>query len=184
MATAQSLSLDDFILETLRIQRPAMCMETLGDLFARLCLGDSLIEENIHFVDGTYARNLVCRTPRFDLLILAWNPGNVTTIHDHNDSLNCTKVLRGTLTQRLFERVDEVDPHHSLVRVRDEELLAPGTLTGLDAGGIHQMENTSRQRTVTLHLYSQPLRDITVYDPQRPTAERVALRYTLEDEFA
>lgn len=184
MPAVGSLSLEDFILETLRIPRGTMRSDTLDDLFARLCLPGSLIEENIHFARDTYARNLVCRTPRFDLLILAWNPGDVTTIHDHNDSINCTKILRGTLTQRLFEPVGEVDAQHSLVRLQDEEHLDPGTLTGLDVGGIHQMENTRAERAVSLHLYAEPLRDITVYAPDAPTSERISLRYTLEDEFA
>jgi predicted metal-dependent enzyme (double-stranded beta helix superfamily) len=178
------LSLDDFVLEMAHIPSRDLELATLKDLFGRLDLKDELIQEHIHFVPGSYARNLVCRTPRFDMLVLCWKPGHVTTVHDHAGSLNVTRVFDGELTSRIFEEGDRPGPGRCLVRLRNEERLARAGFSCVDHGEIHQLANTSGRDLVTVHVYARPLKDITVYCPASGEIERVALRYTLEDEFA
>jgi len=179
----ETISLEEFILETMRTPCSEITMDALDDCFQRLCLPDTLIEKHIHFSRDTYTRNLVCRTPRFDMLILCWKPGHITTIHDHVDSLNCTRVIHGEITNRFYE-ARERQGGKVLVEVSGEDRVGAGRCSGLDRGGIHQMENDSGDDAVTLHIYAEPLRDITVYDPESGTREQVQLRYTLEDEFA
>lgn len=181
--STERISLEEFILETMQTPCSEITMGTLDDCFQRLCLPETLIEKHIHFSRETYTRNLVCRTPRFDMLILCWKPGHITTIHDHVDSLNCTRVIHGQITNRFF-RAQEQRGGTVQVEVTEEDHIGSGRCSGLDRGGIHQMENTSDGDAVTLHIYAAPLRDITVYDPDRGTKEQVQLRYTLEDEFA
>lgn len=178
------ISLDDFVLEMMRIQIKDLRMPHLEDLVTRLDLRRGLIDEHINFAKDCYARNLLCRTPRFDMLVLCWRPGQVTTIHDHAGSLNVTRVYQGTLTSRLFEKHDRPAPGKVLVRKSREDLLGKDTLSVVDFGEIHQLANTSGDDLVTVHVYARPLRDITVYDPETGEVSRVALRYTLEDEFA
>lgn len=184
MKTANRLSLDDFVLEMMHIPTRELRMEQLKDLFGRLDLRDDLIDEHIHFCDESYARNLLCRTPRFDMLVLCWKPGQVTTIHDHAGSLNVTRVYGGTLTSRLFEEYDRPGPGRCLVRAKVEDRLGKNDLSCVDFGEIHQLANTSDRPLVTVHVYARPLKDITVYCPSSGEIEKVALRYTLEDEFA
>ena len=97
------LFLEDFICEMSQIPSRELKLPALQDLFGRLDLSDELITQNVNFAASGYARNLVCRTPRFDMLVLCWKPGQVTTIHDHAGSLNVTRVFAGELTSRLFE---------------------------------------------------------------------------------
>ena len=78
-------------------------LEQLRDWMADLQLSKPLFERHLSFSDRTYQRKLLCRTPRFDLLLLCWQPGQSSTIHDHADSLNVTRVYRGVLTSRSFE---------------------------------------------------------------------------------
>ena len=66
--------------------------EQLIGLVHRLDLSDELIQSRVCFVAEGYARNLVCRTPSFELLVLCWRPGQESTIHDHADSLNAITV--------------------------------------------------------------------------------------------
>jgi cysteine dioxygenase len=47
-----------------------------------------------------YTRNLVdAGNDRFNLMILCWNEGQSSTIHDHSDSHCFMKVLKGGLTE-------------------------------------------------------------------------------------
>lgn len=178
------ISLDEFVFEMMHCQVKDLKLESLKDLFGRLDLKEMLINEHVHFCNDTYARNLVCRTPRFDMLILCWKPGHVTTIHDHAGSLNVTRVFSGSLTARQFEPYDRPEPGKILVRQVEEENLTRGAFSSVDYAGIHQLANTSQDDLVTVHVYARPLKDITVYEQDTGAAKRVALRYTLEDEFA
>jgi predicted metal-dependent enzyme (double-stranded beta helix superfamily) len=178
------ITLDEFVFEMMRVPTRELRLPQFRDLVARLDLREDLIEEHIHFAKDSYARNLLCRTPRFDMLVLCWRPGNVTTIHDHAGSLNVTRVFRGTLTSRLFEKRDRPEPGRVLVRMSDEARLGKDDFSEVDFGEIHQLANTSRDPLITLHVYARPLKDITVYDPDTGEVRRMALRYTLEDEFA
>jgi predicted metal-dependent enzyme (double-stranded beta helix superfamily) len=181
---ASSLSLDDFVLEMSHTKLKELTVGKLKELVAHLDLKDELIQEHIRFQEGQYARNLVCRTPKFDMLVLCWKPGQVTSIHDHAGSLNVTRVFGGTLTSRLFEESDRPGPGRCLVRKKVEERLSAHDLTCVDVGEIHQLANESQGELVTLHFYARPLKDITVYCPNTGEIERVTLRYTLEDDFA
>jgi len=50
--------------------------ERLVDLTHRLRLSEELIESRTCFAANTYARNLVCRTPACEQLVLCWKPGH------------------------------------------------------------------------------------------------------------
>ncbi|WP_191056027.1 MULTISPECIES: cysteine dioxygenase family protein [Oscillatoriales] len=174
------LTLDNFILEMMSIPPQDLQIEQLQDLVGQLDLNDTLLRQHISFSDRTYARKLLCRTSRFDMLVLSWHPGQFTTIHDHAGALNVTRVRSGTLTARLFEVYDERSDREKLVRVIDEEQLGRGGLATVDRHHIHQLANTSDEKLVTLHVYAHPLASINVYCPNSGQVDRVALQYTLE----
>jgi cysteine dioxygenase len=180
---ARGLTLEEFIHETMRIPQAELKLPQLEELFLRLALPDALMDQHAHFGAKDYCRNLLCRTPRFDMLVLGWREGQLSSIHDHLDSLNCTRVIRGTLRQRLFRAVDVDDQGKVSVQRTEEERIEPGALARLDAGGIHQMGNLDPEPLVTLHVYSAPLSEITVYEPESLRSYRKRLRYSLEDDF-
>lgn len=102
--------LDDFISEMMRVSSFRLELQQLQDWMSRLVLKDDLFDRHISFAAQTYQRKLICRTPRFDLLILCWQPGQRSSIHDHVDSLNVTRVYRGVLTSRSFEHSTPQQP--------------------------------------------------------------------------
>ncbi|HZM69269.1 MAG TPA: cysteine dioxygenase family protein [Candidatus Cryosericum sp.] len=176
-------SLDDFVAEMAHVPSQELTLPVLHQLSGSLDIRDDLIRDHIYFSAGSYTRNLVCRTPRFDMLVLCWRPGHVTTIHDHCGSLNATRVLHGKLTSRLFREAGRPTPDRCLVELSEEERLGPGGFSLVDRDEIHQLANTSGEDLVTLHVYAKPLRDILVYDPATGGMERVTLRYSLEQDF-
>ena len=182
--STQKLSLEDFILEMTHIPIKDLKIDALKGLFGRLDLHDETILEHIHFSDENYTRNLICRTPKFDMLCLCWKPGQVTVIHDHAGSLNVTRVFDGSLTARLFDVVDKPAPNRAFVKMSVEDRLGRNDFSCVDYGEIHQLQNTSEHNLVTVHVYARPLRDIIRYCPGTGEMERVSLRYTLEDDFA
>jgi predicted metal-dependent enzyme (double-stranded beta helix superfamily) len=174
------LSLDEFIVEMSRQPATSLEHERLMDLARRLRLSDELIELRSVFAGEQYARNLVCRTPYFELLVLCWRPGHASTIHDHAGSLNAIRVHAGRLTSRLFVPVRGQPMGTGPVAMTAEEHVGPGDdLVGVDTDGIHQLANTSDEDLITIHVYAPPLTELTVYDTESGVVERRTLRYTL-----
>ena len=181
--TPHDLSLEDFICEMSREPVSSLTHERLLALAGRLRLSDELVGNRIAFARYGYARNLVCRTPFFELLVLCWRPGQESTIHDHAGALNAIRVFSGELTSRTFRHRDgEVRP--SPVAQDAEERIQPASaLLGVDRGGIHQLANTSGEDLITLHVYAPALMELNVYSTTSGTVERRPLRYTLAEDL-
>jgi predicted metal-dependent enzyme (double-stranded beta helix superfamily) len=194
--TDSPLSLERFILETSRADARSMPQAAFNDMALRLDLDDALVGAHVNFSDDHYARNLVCRTPAFELLVLCWNPGQASTIHDHAGSLNVTRLYLGELTSRTFRRRDggrgvtkvgaaaSGELPRGPVELIDEQVLGGGGAATVDRGEIHQLANQSEAGLVTVHLYAPPLTDIVVYSQTEAHTEVQRLRYSLADDFA
>lgn len=159
---------EDFLLEMLQTPSDSLQLGQLQDWMDCLDLRDDLFRHHIRFCSEGYQRRLLCRTPRFDLLILCWQPGQASSIHDHTDSLNVTRVYQGTLTARTFQPIAAHERCYptSKMAIVQEEQLSINQITAVDRYQIHQLANTSDENLVTLHLYARPLHQIQMYCPQ------------------
>ena len=196
VSTPGPISLERFIVETNRTGTQTMAQGEFNDLARRLDLDDALVGAHVRFCDDHYARNLICRTAQFELLVLCWKPGQASTIHDHAGSLNVTRLYLGELTSRQFRRrgggrgVSEVGGTTSgelprgPVELTDEQVIAGSGAATVDRGEIHQLANESGSELITVHLYAPPLTDIVVYSLTEPQTEVLRLRYSLADDFA
>ena len=182
--SSAQISLDEFILEMGREPVSSLTQERLMELTHRLTISDELIESRTCFAANTYVRNLVCRTPTFELLVLCWRPGHESTIHDHAGSLNVIRVYRGELTSRIFVPAAGRPAGTGPVELLAEERVRPGAWTGVDRGGIHQLANTAAEDLVTVHFYAPPLSELVVYSTSSAETERRPLRYTLAEDLA
>jgi predicted metal-dependent enzyme (double-stranded beta helix superfamily) len=184
-AAPQILSLDDFIVRMSREPASSLPHARFMDLASRLSLSAALLAGHMRFSSETYARNLVCRTPFFELLVLCWRPGQQTTIHDHAGALNAIHVHSGVLTSRVFTRVPGTAPASGPVRQAAEARVRPDDpVVGVDRDGIHQLANTSTDELVTIHVYAPALMELTVYSTESAEVQRRPLRYALEEDLA
>lgn len=183
-ALPQHLTLERFVVEMSRLPVRDLTHERFIDICNRLRLSDDIVESRARFLDHEYARNLVLRTPHFELLVLCWLPGHHSTIHDHAGSLNAIRVRSGELTSRLFRRAAGAEPGGGPVELVSEDRVGPGQpLLGVDRGGVHQLANTSDQPLLTVHVYAPPLLELTVFDTESAKVEKRALRYSLSEDL-
>jgi cysteine dioxygenase len=112
------------------------------------------VADFIRFSDRGYTRNLVRAGPWYNALALCWKNGQRSPIHDHKGSSCGVRVLRGTLTETLFE----VTPNGH-VKATFSRDLRPGSVIGSEDSDIHQVSNLQPGDAdlVTLHVYSPPL---------------------------
>lgn len=184
-APQRHLTLDDFIVEMNREPASELAHSRFMDLAARLVLSDEIIAGRTFFANDGYARNLVCRTPAFELLVLCGRPGHKTTIHDHAGALNAIRVHSGELTSRTFRRADgAVGLAGPVARDGEERVRPTDELIGVGRDGIHQLANESGDDLVTIHIYAPPLTELCVYSTSASEVDCGPVRYTLADDLA
>lgn len=114
--------------------------------------------DHAEFAGDCYARNLVSRSPHYELLVLCWRSGQRSVIHDHAGSVCGFKVLRGTATETTFV---PTECGGKLVKpVRSIEHKEGEVVVSVDAD-IHQVSNfqPAGEDLVTMHIYTPPLDD-------------------------
>ncbi len=124
----------------------------------RRLLGEADVEREelvqaCKFSDVTYARNLLSKSPWYELLIICWRYGQCSPIHDHDQSVGGVRVVDGVATETRYREVGPgaVEP------IGRGECKAGGVCV-VERDDIHLIENLqSDQELITLHLYSPPL---------------------------
>jgi cysteine dioxygenase len=118
------------------------------------------VAEFIRFSEKGYARNSLREGPWYHAWVMCWRNGQRSPIHDHAGSSCGVRVLRGALTETLFERAASGD----VKAVFSRDLAAAGVCVSEDAD-IHQISNLQAGDAdlVTLHIYSPPLMRMGTY---------------------
>ncbi len=126
------------------------------------------------FDAGTYTRNLVHRSSLYELLILGWEAGQASPIHDHDGQHCWMAVLEGPMQEVHFRAAGPGAP------------LTQGALRTFERGevayiadeiALHRVQATPAARGVSLHLYSSPIDTCRTYDPTSGEARRLAVGY-------
>jgi cysteine dioxygenase len=112
------------------------------------------VAAHVRFSERGYTRNLVRAGKWYHVLVLCWKNGQRSPIHDHSGSSCGVRVLRGALTETLFE----VTPNGHVKATFSRDLHA-GDVCGSEDDDLHQISNLQDGTAdlVTLHVYSPPL---------------------------
>jgi cysteine dioxygenase len=148
---AKSLNDLFFFLDHLNGRAP---LERLTSLLRDLDVDCEELTEYVLFSDRTYRRNLVRGGEWYNALVLCWKNGQRSPIHDHASSSCGVRVLRGTMTETLFEFA----PHGHVKAVSSRDYPV-GSVIGSQDDDLHQVSNLQEgdAALVTLHVYSPPL---------------------------
>lgn len=113
---------------------------------------------------GSYTRNLVYRTDLYELLILCWQKGQTSPIHDHQGQDCWICVVEGTIEETVYHPT--TDNGKNLILTKSDRIIYhqgdKSYLTNSNAGW-HSIQPLSKQ-AITLHLYSLPIEKCRVYD--------------------
>ncbi|KAL4779681.1 RmlC-like cupin domain-containing protein [Aspergillus varians] len=110
----------------------------------------------------SYTRNLIDEgNGKSNLLILVWNPGRGSAIHDHANAHCVMKVLKGTLQETLYTWPDQNKVEHGLSSpplVMKETTYGENQVTYMsDKLGLHKIHNPDpKDVAISLHLYTPP----------------------------
>ena len=148
-------SLDDLISALSEGERT-----TFNEVIRSVKISSSAFEDYCSWSKDLYTRNCIVNTEKFELILLCWEPGQITPIHDHGGEECWVRVIQGEFREKIYK----VDDAGKLSAV-DSLLSTTGNITYMvDFMGFHSLENSSNTRSMTLHLYAKPIRTCNAFD--------------------
>jgi cysteine dioxygenase len=126
----------------------------------------------------SYSRTLLHRCPQFEILVLHWDAGCASAIHDHGGAYCWLAVASGNMGVENFLRCDSgATPDFAQIRFDGRELLAPGAID-------HRQDDVHLHRciaadgpAVTLHVYAHPIDRFHTFDERTERCFEVTSTY-------
>lgn len=128
-----------------------------------------------------YTRNLVYKDARFEMMVICWDKGQVSRVHNHSEQKCWMTVPVGKLLGQNFAvaEIDESRGHCRLVETDTFELMDCLAAKVELEEPIHQVLNLPEydQRAVSLHIYSKPYDSCLSYCRDTDSFKEVRLFY-------
>jgi cysteine dioxygenase len=131
-----------------------------------------------------YTRNLILRTPIFELMAICWEVGQASSVHNHRDQHCWMAVPSGRLLVENFHLISQdVEAGTCKLEPSDQVEMNPShpcAVNPLDP--VHRVVNSREfnHRAVSLHVYSKPFDRCVVYSPEQGTCGEIGLRFNTE----
>src|SRR5690348_488273 len=129
-----------------------------------------------------YTRNLIDKTPFYELIAICWDVGQVSSVHNHRDQNCWMAVPVGRLEVENFHLVSQdVDCGKCELTPTETVEMNPTHPCAVNpADPVHRVVNPKKfgERAVSLHIYSRPFDSCVVYSPEQGTCGVIKLHYT------
>jgi len=107
-------------------------------------------------------------------MIMCWNSGQRSSIHDHAGSLGGLKILSGELTESLFEKAPA-----GMIKALSSVDYSVGSIRVEETSLIHQISNLQgeNRQSISVHIYLPPLVRMNVYSLEDPAVKNILPQY-------
>jgi len=131
-----------------------------------------------------YTRNLIDKTPLYELIAICWEVGQISSVHNHRDQNCWMAVPMGRLLVENFRVVYEhLEQGRCELKTADTVEMNPTHPCAVDPlQPVHRVLNPRefKERAVSLHIYSRPFDSCVVYSPEQGTCGEIKLHYTTQ----
>ncbi len=113
------------------------------------------------WADDSYQRICLAKNDECELILLCWNSGQETAVHDHNGQKCWMYFAKGDFVENLYAN-DESK------KLMDKRNVKEGEVAFLtDDIGFHSLRYDSEGLGMTLHLYANPITNCQVYSESK-----------------
>jgi cysteine dioxygenase len=129
-----------------------------------------------------YTRNLIDKTPLYELIAICWEIGQSSSVHNHRDQNCWMAVPIGRLlvenSRVVRQNVDAGTCEIVLADTVEMNIAHPCAVDPKEP--VHRVLNPREfnQRAVSLHVYSRPFDSCVVYSAEQGTCGEIKLHYT------
>ncbi len=156
MTSLPITTIRDLVQELLRHRDPS----AYASILARYAVPGHDLEPYYRWNTRHYTRTCIHRNDEFELLVICYEPGQRTSIHDFNSQTAWVHPVMGEVVEERF-----VLEQGGTLRTSSEVHLHPGDIDRFTNGtAIHRFTNRGPVRAVTLNLYAKPMSQWRVYD--------------------
>jgi cysteine dioxygenase len=120
-----------------------------------------------------YTRNLIDRTPLYELMAICWEVGQASSVHNHRDQNCWMAVPLGRLQVENFHLVDQ-----DLAAGRSQ--LEPLNTVEMNIAHPCAVDPADPVHRVSLHVYSRPFDTCVAYSPEQGTCGEIKLHFNTE----
>jgi cysteine dioxygenase len=184
-ALSRQVSIQDFVTELRKF--PERAFDGTGEIIRFLQntpVAPETLTSYLTWDRQHYTRNLVDKTPLYELMAICWEVGQISSVHNHRDQNCWMAVPIGRLLVENYRVVtQDVDKGCcELVSAETVEMNAmhPCAVDPLEP--VHRVLNPREfnQRAVSLHVYSRPFDSCVVYSPEQGTCGVIKLHFNTE----
>jgi len=131
-------------------QEPSMTAGRLAEIIKSAALE---IEDLIPYADfdhpkeDGYGRKMVIEGANYEIMVMSWNPGDFSAVHDHGYTTWGAVQVFGDVMHHTFAVIKDI------FTVTRKEILTTGSIVKVNNKFIHQMGNVTSKPYLTLHVY-------------------------------
>lgn len=100
-----------------------------------------------HPIQDGYGRKLAFHNDKFEVMIMTWNPGDYSCVHDHGHTQWGAVQVFGDVMHQSYSATGEK------FKLSSKEILPKGSITKVYNALVHQMGNATTKPYLTLHMY-------------------------------
>ncbi|WP_052461003.1 cysteine dioxygenase [Psychroserpens mesophilus] len=106
-----------------------------------------------------YTRNCIFKDHQFELILLCWNKGQETKIHNHSSEDCWVYLLKGEM-EEVFYSLD----NSNCLKEEFSQTIVPHQLSFMnDNLGFHKLRNSFEGQSLSLHVYAKPIEQCDFY---------------------
>src|ERR1700757_4099607 len=182
---AHHLPIQDFVVSLRKFPEAAFNdTASILDFLTRTPVTAETLSPYLTWSAQHYTRNLIDRTPLYELMAICWEVGQASSVHNHRDQ-NCWMAAPiGRLHVENFHLVHQdlqagrcqLEPTNTV----EMNIAEPCAVDPADP--VHRVVNPRvfKQRAVSLHVYSRPFDTCVVYSPEQGTCGEIKLHFNTE----
>jgi cysteine dioxygenase len=182
---AKTVSIDHLVEELRKLPEHAFTeIESVRHLLQEKPVAAESLSPYLTWDRQHYTRNLIDRTPLYELMAICWEVGQVSSVHNHRGQNCWMAVPIGRLQVENFHLVHE-DLHAGRSKLEPKNIVEMniGEPCAVDPDDpVHRVFNPREfhERAVSLHVYSRPFDTCVVYSPEQGTCGEIRLHFNTE----
>ena len=184
-AVSKQVPIQDFVAELRKFPEPAFSRtDQIISFLQRAPVAPDTLAPYLTWDRQHYTRNLIDKTPLYELVAICWEVGQVSSVHNHRDQNCWMAVPIGRLLVEnyrvLSQKLDQGTCQLAAAETLEMNPEHPCAVDPLEP--VHRVFNPREfnQRAVSLHVYSRPFDTCVVYSPEQGTCGEIKLHYNTE----
>jgi cysteine dioxygenase len=183
--TAKQISIQDFVTQLRRfLEADFLPTEPIRRFLQDNPINPDSLAPYLHWDRQHHTRNLIDKTPLYELIAICWEVGQASSVHNHRDQNCWMAVPTGRLLVENFHVVhQDIALGKCAIEVTETVEMNPAHPCAVDPiEPVHRVLNPRdfNQRAVSVHVYSRPFDTCVVYSAEQGTCGEIQLHYTTE----